>query len=49
MIQISRIMPNGNIWLSINGIDLIQVIECDSTLPAIEIANKIISIYETMH
>lgn len=41
-IKISRLMPNGNVWISINGIDLIQIIECDVNNPAISIANKII-------
>ena len=41
-IEISHVMPNGNIWLSIDCINLIEVIECHDLYPAQEIAQAII-------
>lgn len=41
-IEISNTMPNGNIWLSIDGVNLIQIIECHEKHPAKKIAEMII-------
>jgi hypothetical protein len=41
-IEISHVMPNGNIWLSIDGVNLIEVIECHNLYPAKDIADLII-------
>lgn len=43
-IEISHVMPNGNIWLSIDGVNLIEIIECHKLYPAQQIAELIIKI-----
>lgn len=41
-IEISRTLPNGNVFLKINGFETIEVIDLHKNKTALEIAEKII-------
>ena len=40
-IEISRTLPNGNVFLRINGVETIEIIDLHKNKPALEIAEKI--------
>ena len=45
-IEISRTLPNGNVFLKINGFETIEVIDLHKNKKAIDIALKIIELWK---